>query len=223
MWKWQCTRKTSIYTTAFVFCTLRGETCHLQIITRTVSSDVCRLLFFILFALWQDTLLPFVNLKLIYFVFRSGKTVYCVVLFVSCLFIYNLNELFTFHGKAMPIFIIIYCLKIKFEGNKKDRLPHSFASLLKCYWMSVCGYLLTSGETSQAFLITSSCMWSPPLAFNFKHNTNTVECYFFHLPSRKKEKCILDSSFNYSSWKHTQRTREQMKAFVCCFAHCSSN
>ncbi len=70
----------------------------------------------------------------------------------------------------MPIFIIIYCFQIKFEGNRKYILPHSFTSLLKCYWMSTCGYLLTSGETSQALLIT---MWCPPLAFNFKHNTNT--------------------------------------------------
>lgn len=144
MWKWQCTRERSSYTAAFDFCTLifylRGETCHLQI-TWTVSSDVRRLCFilsFFFFALWKDTLLPFVNLKLIYFVFsKSGKTVYCVVLSFH---VYNLNELFTFHGMAMPIFIIIYCFEINFQGNKRF-----FASFLR---MNCWPFSLTSGETS---------------------------------------------------------------------------
>ncbi len=47
MWKWQCTRKKSSYTTAFVFFTLRGKTFHLQVITWTVSSDVHRLYFIV--------------------------------------------------------------------------------------------------------------------------------------------------------------------------------
>lgn len=151
---------------AFVFCTLifylRGENYHLQI-TWTVSSDVRRLCFIIIvdvvshpFALWKDTLLPFVNLKLIYFVFSKWENSILCCAFVSCLFIYNLNELFTFHGMVMPIFIIIYCFKINFQGNKR-----SFASFL-----CVTCLLLNPGEASQALLITNSYMW-----IHFKHNS----------------------------------------------------
>jgi len=103
------------------------------------SSDVRRLCFIIIiidvvshpFALWKDTLLPFVNLKLIYFVFSKWENSILCCAFVSCLFIYNLNELFTFHGMVMPIFIIIYGFEINFRGNKRSFALRFFYTLRK--------------------------------------------------------------------------------------------